>query len=201
MIIINDIELCFWKPERELPPGGVRGVLYLLRRDLLNQYGAESEIPSPTNHSPMLATIGMMTGLEHMAKLATNDFRGSRSVLKNFLGDFGGLGEEDREALYRLRCAQVHAYCLVDFDEKAIFRFELDDNAPKGSPLLSLGDGQKDPAGRTAKNVWVNYWELKRFFLSSLANFERAVRYPQGALINNFMNAMAVIGKIQIKGK
>lgn len=201
MIRINDIELCFWDPTRDKPPDMARGVLYILRRDLVHLYGTEAEIPSAHHRSPMLATIGILTGLELMSKLATNDLSGDRSVFKKFLTDprYGGLKEDEAEALYKLRCAQVHAYCLIDVDEKrkVTFQFVLLDTLSAADPLLQEQNPQKIEEV-TVRTFKVNYWGLKRFFLTCVGNFETAVRNPDSTLINNFMNAMKSIGKVAV---
>lgn len=133
MIFTGEIELCFWDPKRDLPPGKDRGVLYLLRRDLTELYGREDDAPSQTHKAPMLASIGMMTGLDLMSKLATNDLSGGRNIFKRFVENYGRLSPADAEVIYKLRCAQTHAYCLIDLDEKAKteYCFVLIDDHPE----------------------------------------------------------------------
>lgn len=202
MILTGDIEFCFWDPARELPPGKERGVLYLLRRDLAELYGAEAIIPSPNHKAPMLASIGIMTGLDLMSKLATNELSGGRAGFKNFVETYGGLSSADAETIYRLRCAQTHAYCLIDFDERANteYCFKLDDGHPD-EPMIHA-DPVREAHGYRQETFQINFWALKRFFLACAQKFEGAVRNPDqsqtGPLLTQFMLAMARVGKVEV---
>lgn len=198
MIITNEIEYCFWDPKRGLPPGKERGVLYLLRRDLAELYGDEADIPSSTHKSPMLASIGMMTGLDLMSKLATNELNGGRAGFKSFLECYGAMSSQDAEAFYKLRCAQTHAYCLIDIDEKRNREdwFALIDDRPNDPLIKKVSTKESD--GYRIDTYHVNYWELKRFFLLCVSNFEKAVREGTNPLLTQFMLAMARIGKLEV---
>lgn len=201
MITINDIELCFWKPNQDLPPGTARGILYVLRRDLVNLYGPERDAPSSHHLSPMLATIGMMTGIDLMSKLSTNS-QGDRDTFKTFVRTYGECVNDDHaEAIYKLRCAQVHAYCLIDVDmkRKITYQFTLSDTASASEPaFLDMGSQRKD--GMTTRTFQVNYWSLKAFFLKCVNTFEAAVRSGNQPLLTNFMEAMRAVGKIAVTG-
>ena len=202
MIMTGEIELCFWNPKQGLPPGKERGVLYLLRRDLTELYGDEDRIPSQTHKAPMLASIGMMTGLDLMSKLATNELSGKRTIFKRFVETYGGLSPADAEAIYKLRCAQTHAYCLIDLDEKANAEhcFVLIDDHPEHPLIQQLPTQER--AGYRRETYQINYWELKRFFLKCVGSFESALRNPAAQPMNPFLTcfmlAMARIGKIEV---
>lgn len=202
MIFTGEIELCFWDPKRDLPPGKDRGVLYLLRRDLTELYGREDDAPSQTHKAPMLASIGMMTGLDLMSKLATNDLSGGRNIFKRFVENYGRLSPADAEVIYKLRCAQTHAYCLIDLDEKAKteYCFVLIDDHPEHPLIRQLPAQVRD--GYRRETYQINYWELKRFFLKCVGSFEGALRNPaaqsRDPLLTCFMLAMARVGKIEI---
>lgn len=198
MIFTDEIELCFWDPKRGLPPGKERGVLYLLRRDLTELYGDEAEIPSATHKSPMLASIGMMTGLDLMSKLVTNELNGGRAGFKSFLERYGPMPSQDAEAFYKLRCAQTHAYCLIDIDEKRNREdwFTLIDDRPNEPLIKKVSSKERD--GYRIDIYHVNYWELKRFFLGCVANFEKSMREATNPLLTQFMLAMARIGKLEV---
>jgi len=202
MIITGDIEFCFWNPARELPPGKERGVLYLLRRDLTELYGAENEIPSPNHKAPMLATIGIMTGLDLMSKLATNELSAGRAGFKKFVETYGGLSSSDAETIYRLRCAQTHAYCLIDIDERTntAYCFMLVDDKP--DKALIYAHSVREAHGNREETFRINFWALKKFFLACVAKFESAVRNPNQShtdpLLTHFMLAMARVGKVEV---
>lgn len=198
MIHTSEIELCFWDPTRGLPPGKERGVLYLLRRDLTELYGDAAQIPSQTHKSPMLASIGMMTGLDLMSKLATNELNEGRAGFKRFLEHYGKLSSQDAETFYKLRCAQTHAYCLIDIDEKRNYEawFTLIDDRPDSPLIEKVSTRERD--GYRIDTYHVNYWELKRFFLLCVSNFEKAIREGTNPLLTYFMLAMARIGKLEV---
>jgi hypothetical protein len=202
MIFKSEIDLCFWNPAREKPPGKERGVLYLLRRDLTELYGAEEEIPSATLRAPMLACIGIMTGLDLMSKLATNELSKGRVGFKRFVKTYGGLPPMDAEVVYRLRCAQTHAYCLIDIDERANteYCFVLDPDHPDESMIQAQPSKEAD--GCRQETFRINFWELKRFFCACVGRFERAIRDPgessTGPRLTSFMLAMARFGKVEV---
>jgi hypothetical protein len=167
-----------------------RPLLYLLRRDLQNQYGKEADPPSSIL-CPLLTGLGVMVGFELLTKLWTGDRHARPEQIEEFLKNICSLPERDVIALAQFRHALAHGYGLQTRRPKdqQIYSFFVSD-LPEGKECIAdLGSGLFE----------VNLWRLKDLFLTAIKKY-RCLLEASSDLQHKFMVTKANIGEIEIKG-
>lgn len=196
MLISSEIDNCFRSPRAPLPSSRFHTVLYFLRCDLENLYGSEKRRYIKNYKSPMLAVLGMMSGIDLLTKLYSGKAYTTSDDFKNFVKKYGNLKKDEAETIYHLRCALAHNYGLVSTkpkkDGKFQYTFSIDD-LPNNEKLIE----------QINENTYkISLWQLKRLFLNCIKEFESSLRnhnHPDfSKLLNNFMNVMKEIGHIEI---
>ena len=194
----RQIDDCFSAPRAKRRPGQNRSVLFLLRRDLEKLYGAENRKHIRTHKAPMLAVLGMMAGIELLAKFNSGKATQTTNTdFKDFLVDYGNLTRARAEVLYQYRCALAHSYGLytmkrVRGKRPRSFKFSLDDS-PGCSCLIQ----------KVAYNHYtISFWQMKQFFLRCVAYLEARLRNSDHRdhkiLLKNFLTVVKRIGYIRI---
>lgn len=194
MIFSSAIDNCFRPPRSQRPPGPARPVLYVLRRDLEKLYGSEKRRYIKNHKAPMLAVLGMMAGMDLMAKLhfgKTSNLGGKK--FKQFLQNYGKLSKGQAKALYQYRCALAHNYGLFSIDRKGKqYKFSLDDSQSNRKLIQKIGNNQ----------YHINFWQMKKFFLYCIGELESRLRNPNypnhNTLLNHFTNVMKEIGYVKV---
>lgn len=189
------IDWFFRKPASGDPADGRRSNLYVLRRDLCDLLGAENNLPVDPK-APMLAAIGMMSGIDLMTWTTTWPEEPERKDFVGFLRKYGRMSEGDAEALYQYRCAQVHSYGLFSIrrqkGQQAEFTFTVD---PSISAHLAI---EHKPDAKHPNNYIVSLAPLKQLFLNIAGDFETAVRSDQEPR-RVFLKAIEKIGFFYIQ--
>ncbi|MFB0561317.1 MAG: hypothetical protein ACETWM_08920 [Candidatus Lokiarchaeia archaeon] len=194
MIFSSAIDNCFRAPRSQGPPGPARPVLYVLRRDLEQLYGSEKRAHIKNYKAPMLAILGMMAGIDLMAKLhfgKTSNLGGEK--FKEFLQNYGKLSKDEAEALYRYRCALAHNYGLFSIDKKGKqYKFSLNDSPSNRKLIRKIRNNR----------YHINFWQMKKFFLYCIGELESRLRDPNypnhNTLLNNFMSVVKEIGYLKV---
>jgi hypothetical protein len=159
MITCGPIE-AFFKAPSELASNSGDCLLYHLRSDLESLYGPEGQCAPISQSHVLLATIGILSGIDYLAQAYSSKSGGRNRFVETVL-DLTQLSPEDSQALYQLRCALVHQIGLSVVSEsyrKGIrFTFEIDDTV--GRPALS----QLSDTG-VEVNYGVGFWQLKSCF-------------------------------------
>jgi len=198
MTVDRHIIDCFCAPRAQRSPGPNRSVLFLLRRDLEKLYGAESRKHIRTHKAPMLAVLGMMAGIELLAKFNTGKAtQTTNNDFKEFLVGYGNLTRAKAEVLYQYRCALAHSYGLYTMKRASgkrprSFKFSLDDS-PRCSCLIE----------KLSYNHYViSFWQMKQLFLHCVESLKACLRSPDSRnhrmLVKNFVRVVKRIGYIRI---
>jgi hypothetical protein len=193
MILSNDpvVEICrmFLDPNEECGDNR-RPLLYLLRRDLQNQYGKEVD-PSSSILSPLLTGLGVMVGFEVLTKLWTGDPHAGTDRIEEFLKNICSLPERDAIALTQFRHALAHGYRLQTHRHKdqQMYSFSVSDNPDGKECTVDLGSCSFE----------VNLWRLKDLFLAAIKTY-RCLLEASSDLQRKFMVTKANIGEIEING-
>lgn len=164
MLITNnpqtEIARIFMDPNIKLPDNR-RPLLYLIRRDLQNQYGKESE-NSQQVVSPLLTSLGIMIGIELLTKYWSGDHEAGTSKIEEFLQTISSLSKQKAIALAQFRHAIAHGYRLQTTRKK-----------DQQTYIFSLSDDQEATeciVEKSSLNFLVNLWKLKGLFLESIKN-------------------------------
>lgn len=186
----------FRKPSAGDPEGSRRSNLYVLRRDLC-------DILSPARNltieitAPMLAAIGMLSGIDLMAWTTTWPEEPTRADFVEFLIQYGGMAESEAQALYQYRCAQVHSYGLFSIRRQGSLRteytFTLDPSLREYQAIVSRPDA-KHP-----HNYSVALFPLRDLFLRIIDKYEDAVKNDPPTR-TAFLAAIEKIGFFHIEG-
>lgn len=169
---------------QELKDSGERPVLHLIRRDLEKLYDSEAvyQTSDPIKHGPpILASSGILTGLDLMSRFFIGDFR--RTVkrkrvtdaarFKRFLVEIGGVRRPRARFLWAFRCAIAHSYGLVLRGR----------GFTKAQIVLTTGAQQRDwltedklsAPGKYRRRYTVNLWLLKKLFHGVIEKAELAL--------------------------
>jgi hypothetical protein len=192
MIITNDpaveIPRMFLDPNEECPDDG-RPLLYLLRRDLQNQYGKETYQPSKIV-SPLLTGLGIMVGLEILTKLWTGDHSAGTEQIENFFKNICSLPNGRAIALAQFRHALAHGYRLqtVRIKNNQTYSFSLSE-VPEGKECITELESYV---------FEINIWRLKDLFLDAIKKY-RSLLETSSDLQRKFMVVKMNIGEIAIK--
>ncbi|MBT3433219.1 MAG: hypothetical protein HOC91_16315 [Nitrospinaceae bacterium] len=190
-----DIERVFMDPS-DSQSDERRPVLYLLRRDLRDQYGEEND-PAGTVKlkSPLLICLGIMIGFELLTKMYSGKGKfnepgeGTKEV-KIFMKDILDLGGQEASALINFRHSLVHSYGL-DIGENQILT--VDDeitSAHREMSTSNLGNGKQE--------IYINIWHLKNLFVRAISEYKTRLLADQ-KLVINFVSCLKNLGEIQIK--
>jgi hypothetical protein len=160
MLFSGPIENFFKRPSEPASSDG-DCVLYHLRVDLEKLYGAEDRFDlDPSSHA-ILATMGLLSGLDYLAQA----YRGRPSTGDRFvqlLTDLAATDMDSAEALYQLRCGLVHSVSLSAVSKRkyrggVTYSFTLTDN--RHSTVVHKQYQRANEVGYP-----VHFWELKRCF-------------------------------------
>lgn len=161
MLFSGPIENFFKRPnEPALSDGDC--VLYHLRVDLEKLYGAEDSFDlDPSSHA-ILATMGLLSGLDYLAQA----YLGRPSWGDKFvqlLTDLAPMDKDSAEALYQLRCGLLHSVSLSAVSRRtyrkgATYSFTLTDD--RHSTVVHR---QCECANEVGYQV--DFWGLKRCFI------------------------------------
>ncbi len=176
----------FLAPNAE-PVDDGRSMLYLLRRDLQDQYGKENDPPLGKIISPLLTTLGIMIGFELLTKYWIGKYTTTTAELRKFINDVGKLSKNESEILAQLRHALAHGYCLRTTDRKGTqYTFRLDENTG-GSNVIEE---------RNSEYI-INIWELKKLFLKTISDYQNFLEQSPD-LKGKFTSANANLGELKI---
>lgn len=193
MIITNDpaveIPRMFLDPNEECADNR-RPLLYLLRRDLQNQYGKEVDSPSKIL-SPLLTSLGIMVGFDVLTKLWSGKHNTETAQIEEFLKNICNLHEERSVALAQFRHALAHGYRLhtVRCKDKQTYSFSVSDILNGKECITDLGGYLFE----------INIWCLKDLFIAAIKEYRRLLDTSED-FQRKFMVAKANIGEIEIRG-
>ena len=199
MLLSHDVRLeidrVFMDP-MDWPPDDRRPLLYLLRRDLKDQYGREEEpAESVQLKSPLLTCLGIMVGFELLAKLwsGKHEFRerDGKATVKEFMRSIVRVGEHEADALVDFRNSLAHSYGLSIGKGRSL---SVDDDTGSACREVSIAD-----LGEGKSKIYVNVWHLKDLFVRAV----RQYRLQLGAdcdLQKKFTVCLANLGEIHITG-
>lgn len=119
----------FTLPSQSLPDKGTP-LLYLIRKDLEEQYGSEAN-SGGTCRSPLLTCLGIMIGFDLLSKMWSGNHQAEMKELIEFLEKIAGQSPDQADALAQFRHALVHGYRLSVRKKKGqeIFTFQISDQA------------------------------------------------------------------------
>ncbi|OGP67008.1 MAG: hypothetical protein A2031_05385 [Deltaproteobacteria bacterium RBG_19FT_COMBO_43_11] len=164
-------------------------LMYLLRRDLQNQYGQEDGPPVKVK-SPLLTCLGIMVGFELLTKLWSGEHETCSALIENFLNKVAQLQNHKSVALVQFRHAIAHGYRLgiKRKKDKKFYSFVVDDTSDCHECIQEVVDSQ---------NFLVNIWKLKKLFLYSIKEYKRLLE-ADFDLQKKFMVCLANLGDVQI---
>ena len=193
MLISNDIHTeiprVFMDPARTYPDNR-RPFLYLLRRDLTTLYGPEDSVPDLSKlKAPLLTALGVMIGLELLAKLRIGKHEATFEDLESFMRDICKLPVDQATALAQFRHAVAHGYRLgaTRRKDQQRYSFALSDVISAASPITEI-----KPLEFT-----VNLWALKKLFVAAIKGY-RAILEADFDLQKKFTVCLANLGECQI---
>lgn len=200
MLISNDVQSeiarVFMDPS-ERPSDERRPLLYLLRRDLKDQYGGENEqVESVQIKSPLLICLGIMVGFELLTKMYSgkHEFEksgeGKREV-KKFMLDILEIGGQEAGALIKFRNSLAHSYGLGIGKNQTL---TVDDDAQSASREVSVNN-----LGGNKQEIYINVWHLKELFVQAVATYKNRL-VIDFELQKNFVCCLANLGEIRIQG-
>lgn len=186
----------FRKPSAGDPEGSRRSNLFVLRRDLCDILSSEGNLTTDIT-APMLAAIGMLSGIDLMAWTNTWPEEPTRADFVAFLIKYGGMAESEAQALYQYRCAQVHSYGLFSIrrqDSRRLeYTFTLDPSLREYQAIVFR------PDARHPHNCIVALFPLRDLFLRIIDKFEDAVKNDPPTR-TAFLSAIEKIGFFHIVG-
>lgn len=191
MLFTNDprteINRIFMNPDY-LCPDQRRPLLYLLRRDLQNQYGKESAPPQKLV-SPLLTSLGIMVGIELLTKYWSGDHDAGTLLIEKFLEKVASLSNQKAIALAQFRHALAHGYRLKTIRNKdqQVYTFALDDR-PIATECI-------DDKGKF--HYIINIWKLKELFLDVIEKYKKMLE-ASSDLQGKFMVVQKQIGEVEI---
>ncbi|MFV9646246.1 MAG: hypothetical protein ACNYWU_10520 [Desulfobacterales bacterium] len=147
------------------------GILYHLRRDLIQIYGAESA--SNVFANTILASIGILAGLDYLSQ-AYSKYQKPKESRKRFVESVQALcnnvSNDDAESLYQLRCSLVHSIALstVSTSYRKGHRFTFDITDVDSALLI-----QKISDSGTEVHYTVSFTQLKKAFLVAINRLKR----------------------------
>lgn len=164
------LENFFKSPGQEPDPKG-DGILYNLRADLEKLYGKECEFEGDPCRHAMLATTGIMVGIDYISQCYFSKQQSGKHFVESLI-DLGGIDWDNAEAIYQLRCALLHSLSLSTISDRKSFRkgtrfsFKVMDGPP-AAPITM------ESATEAEINYRVNIWGLKMCFTRMVAELHR----------------------------
>jgi hypothetical protein len=163
----------FFKQPNELASSDGDGVLYHLRVDLEKLYGVEDSFDLDPSHHAILATMGMLSGFDYLARA----YLGRPSTGDKFvqlLTDLAAMDVDSAEALYQLRCGLVRSVSLSSVSSRkyrggVTYSFTLTDD--RHSAVVNK---QHECTNEVAYQV--SFWGLKRCFTGVIDKLEAVCR-------------------------
>ena len=159
MITSGPLESFFKLPQHPPSPDG-DCVLYHLRIGLEKLYGTEDRRGSIDPNHVLLATIGILAGLDLLAQ-AYSGRPASGDKFVKLLNDLRSLDSDCAEAVYQLRCGLIHSLSLSAKSKRArpgvIYSFTVT------RKLNSAFVQKKRDTGKEVQYE-VNLWRLKECF-------------------------------------
>lgn len=189
------IEECFVPPTRKLSGHGARSTLYLLRRELRVLCGPENDDVNANWKAPILATSGIMTGFNLLAKFWTGTImeEDKRSFMR-FFSECLALQPSEAEALYKFRCALQHGFCLLDKGRYSHHEFVLDPDI-FNLALIRL-DGSIKKRGTAFCRYRIARLQLKKNFIMAIKKVERLLQEGNRDRLSCFIKTYPVIGTV-----
>lgn len=186
---MNSIEKFFLPPcpvselPQELVSSGERPVLHLLRRDLEHLYLKENRFGpdgNDTHKAPYLAAMGILTGIDMMAKFY-NDSGRPGVIFKRFLQEVCGVSYAEAKFAWEFRNALHHSYSLdLGILSNTVFTTEV-----ANVHWYSVSNGEHR----------VTLWGLKRFFFFAIEKY-KALLTSNSGLRDNFEQHYLKSGRI-----
>lgn len=186
----------FRSPDDEVPKEGTYSNLYLLRKHLQELYGPEDNTTFMEWKSTLLATLGIMAGFNLLSKLWCGKLmRDDKTSFKKFMQEAMGINHNDAEVLYKLRCALVHSYGLMDKRGGQIYDFVLDNelfNLELIKPIPT-----ENHEGLQAKRYRISLLQLKKYFVMVVNKFRQLLEERTNPrLMSNFLEIYRETGVI-----
>ena len=191
MLFSNDVQTEIarvFTPPSDICHDNQMSLLYLLRRDLQNQYGQEGGSRASLQ-SPLLTCLGIMVGFELLAKLWSGNHEAGSKLLEDFLSKVAQLQKPKSVALVQFRHAIAHGYRLGTKrkEDKKFQSFVVDDRS-NCHECISEIDSQK---------FLINIWKLKELFLYSVKEYKRLLE-ADSDFQKKFMVSLRNLGDVQI---
>lgn len=193
-----DAEIERWFTDPSIHPstyaerlGDRRPLLFLLRRDLKDQYGDENEPPIRPIISPLLICLGILVGFELLAKLWSGKHqfnRGERTV-HSFYQEIVGFGAEEAEALVEFRNLLAHTYGLRGRE----YSFTVRGDVAGAEDDIKI---TSDESGKS--RVYINVWRLKKLFVQAVREYKRLLEMDKERQCK-FMGCLPHLGEIAIE--
>jgi hypothetical protein len=189
MIINGPIESFFKSPDSE-PSSESDGILFHLRRDLVQLLGAEGKPISDASPHAMLSLMGILAGIDYLSQVYSAA-QVSRNRFVETARELCTITEEDSQAIYQLRCAIMHSVALstvsaCDYRRGVRFNFEITED--DACPLI---EKRSDDGSEIAYRI--GFWKLRETFLdivATLENIARDVGHPKNAHVINMIGHM-----------
>lgn len=187
--MMKEIERFFLPPGKKCPDEK-RPLLFLLRRDLVKLYGNEGSNRKRHVTSPLLTSLGIMVGLELLAKLWSGEVEAGHSTIVDFLVQVAELSPERAEALAQFRHAIAHGYRLKTRVRSSgnYYYFYLSDSKSANELLKRIN----------SHRFKINVWKLKDFFISTIYAYRRVLLLDKKRM-KNFDAVREKIGDIEIR--
>lgn len=180
MIASGPLESLFKLPQHPPSPDG-DCVLYHLRLGLEKLYGPEDTQGSIDPNHVLLATIGMLAGLDLLAQ-AYSGRPASGDKFVRLLNDLGSLDSDSAEAVYQLRCGLIHSLSISAESKRAragvIYSFTL-------THKLNSSFVQKQHDTGNELQYEVNIWRLKKCFTTVIKKLKSICESGRNSLVLN----------------
>ncbi len=182
-----DLRRTFRGPYRRRPR--TSSLLAWLRSDLQEFYGPETIVCGPVA-APLLTALGICAGFELLAKYWSGRPDITTRLVKEFLTTVAGLSPSDAEALMQFRNSLAHGYALGTRrrEDTRLFSFAIDTHYTAAAPVV---------VSRGATEYTINFWSLKRFFLTTIRRCRTVIAGDQSRL-GSFQVCVRNLGEIGV---
>ncbi len=181
-------------PITELPQklqnSGERPTLHLLRRDLENLYRKEHFFKSDAedrHKAPYLAAMGILTGIDLMAKFIKSPSRESGAIFKNFLKTIGKKNDQEAKFMWELRNALHHSYSLRVENHYLI--------------IFTTAPYRESTNWYSVEGTYrvVNFWGLKKQFIDLISLFQKYLSEGVPEIQEHFVKQYESTGRIFVQ--
>lgn len=158
---------------KHLKVSGERSTLFLLRRDLQDLYLKERQAyPTSSRKIPsMLATSGILVGIDLMAKFHSPKAKNNSSRFLSFLRDVPHVPDWQGQFLWDLRNALMHSYSFTIERGPNVGKFIRFSSGPSPSQEWVVKMNLK---GRQGFDFF--FWEFKDFFRATITTYQQRMR-------------------------